>query len=456
MSTATTPIASIEGVAFVERLDGAEADPEASPALLVEVPHGADRRAHYDALRARLIGDLPDDLHLFFHANTDMGAWQLGRRVAERVIAALPDKSALLVRCLIPRTFVDANRLAEAQDEIGTGGLTAGVAPYVRDEADRALLLSLHRAYVALAERAYPLVCDSGGFALIPHTYGPRTMGIAKIDDHIVEALRAAAEPAAWEGWPLRPEVDLITREADGTHHAPAAMAEAVLAAYRALGVDAHDNQTYHLHPSTQGYRWSTRYPQSTLCLEVRRDLLVDAFSLFEELEPTASRVDRMALPLAEVIADRLARQSPARTFGAMDSTIRETFGSEHARLDQTLGRLLDSVEGADRARLVADWRAFEESLLHHFEREEKILFPGLLDTQTEAVAQARGEHAEIRALLDELGTAVELHTLRQEVAERFVALLKAHAAFEDAAIYGAADEQLGPEDRARAIDHAD
>jgi hypothetical protein len=301
-------IASIEGVAFVERLDGAEADPAATPALLVEVPHGADRRAHYDALRARMVGELPDDLHLFFHANTDMGAWQLGRRVAERVVAASPSKSALLVRCLIPRTFVDANRLAEAPDEIGKGGLTAGVAPYVRDEADRALLLALHREYVALAERAYPLVCERGGFALCPHTYGPRTMGIAKVDEHIVDSLRAAAEPTAWAGWPLRPEVDLITREADGTLHAPAAMAEDLLRRYRALGIDAQDNQTYHLHPATQGYRWSTRYPESTLCLEVRRDLLVESFSLFEELDPTKERVDRMAGPLAEVIAERLAR----------------------------------------------------------------------------------------------------------------------------------------------------
>src|SRR5689334_15142655 len=97
-------LASIEGVADVERIDGARAG-TGRPALLVEVPHGADRRAHYDALRARMVGALPDDLHVFFHVNTDVGAWQYGRRVAERVVAARPELSAVVVRCLIPRTF---------------------------------------------------------------------------------------------------------------------------------------------------------------------------------------------------------------------------------------------------------------------------------------------------------------------------------------------------------------
>ena len=68
------------GVVDVEIVRGARARPDAPPDLLVEVPHGADRRAHYDALRARLRGDLPADLHAFFHVNTDVGAWQLGRR----------------------------------------------------------------------------------------------------------------------------------------------------------------------------------------------------------------------------------------------------------------------------------------------------------------------------------------------------------------------------------------
>lgn len=300
-------LASVDGVAFVERLNGPKADPSAPPSLLVEVPHGADRRAHYDALRARLVGDLPADLHVFFHVNTDVGAWDYGRRVAERVIAARPDRSALLIRCLIPRTFVDANRLEDAAEGLANGGLTAGVAPYVRHPDDIALLLDLHRTYVTMVSRAYELVCEAGGFALSPHTYGPRTMGIAKIDDSIVQALYAAHEPEAWESWPLRAEVDLITRAGDGTRYSPTGMADRLLDGYRALGLHAIEGGAYTLHPSTQTWKWSIRYPEQVLCLEVRRDLLVERYTPFDEMRVVPEAADRVAGPLAAEIDAWLA-----------------------------------------------------------------------------------------------------------------------------------------------------
>jgi hypothetical protein len=304
--TSVATFHTIEGVVEVEHLLGPEADPDAPPRLLVEVPHGADRRAHYDALRSRLVGDLPADLHIFFHVNTDVGAYDYGRRVAERVIEAHPSASALLLRCLVPRTFIDTNRLESTPDGLSSGGLTAGLAPYVRHPDDVALLLSLHRSYVALVERAYELVCQSGGFALNPHTYGPRTMGIARIDDTIVDALRAAHEPDAWASWPERPEVDLITRTAEGVRYAPEGMPDALIEAYTAMGLRAVEGGTYALHPATQGYRWSTRYPESVLCLELRRDLLVERYTPFEEMIADPSRVEPLVAPLVAAIAPRL------------------------------------------------------------------------------------------------------------------------------------------------------
>lgn len=303
-----TSLASLDGVAHVERIDGPGADPTAPPCLLVEVPHGADRRAHYDALRGRLVGDLPADLHVFFHVNTDVGAWDYGRRVAERVVAAAPGRSALAIRCLVPRTFIDTNRLEDAGEDLAKSGLTSGVAPYVRHPADLALLLDLHRSYVRLVERAVELVCGAGGFGLSPHTYGPRTMGIATIDDTIVEALRRAHEPAAWESWPVRPEIDLITRDPDGVRRAPETMTRELLDAYRALGLEAVECATYTMHPSTQAARWGTRFPDQFLCLEVRRDLLVEAYTPFEEMRVRPEAADRVAAPLAVAIDRWLTR----------------------------------------------------------------------------------------------------------------------------------------------------
>ena len=54
------------------------------------------------------------------------------------------------------------------------------------------------------------MVCGSGGTALIPHTYGPRTLDITRIGDDIAEQLRQALAPERAESWPLRPEVDLL------------------------------------------------------------------------------------------------------------------------------------------------------------------------------------------------------------------------------------------------------
>ena len=305
---------SLEDIAHVETLRGADADPNATPDLLVEVSHGADRRKHFDTLRARLVGDLPDDLHVFFHANTDQGAWDYGRRVAELAVACDPTRSALLIRCLVPRTFVDTNRLADAEDQLASGGLSAGIPSYVRHPDDRALLLSIHRAYVELVERAYAWVCGAGGFALLPHTYSPRSMGIPGVDDNIVAALRAAYAEPQWSKWPLRPDIDLITKDQDGVGFAAEGMAEDLLAAYRALGFDAVDSMTYTLHPSTQGTRYTKRYPGQTIALEVRRDLLRKRFHLFEELEVSPSAVDRIAGPLADEIDGWLRRRAESST----------------------------------------------------------------------------------------------------------------------------------------------
>ncbi len=297
-----TPADSVPDIAHVERIGA----PGVEPRLLIEVPHGADRRAHYDAWRRKLVGTLPPDLHCFFHVNTDVGAWQYGRRVAERVAAARADVGVLLVRCLVPRTFIDTNRVPDAPDALASGGMTPALAPYVEAAEDRALLIGAHRTYVDLVARAYELVCGAGGFALSPHTYGPRTLAISKIDHEIVDALRRAHEPAAIEAAPLRPELDLITRRPDGARVAPDGIVEELIARYAKIGVTATESATYKMSEATQSWRWQLGYPQQVLCLEVRRDLLVETWTPFEEQTVKETAADRFAGPLAEAISARL------------------------------------------------------------------------------------------------------------------------------------------------------
>ena len=286
----------------VEDLFGPMADP--SPSLLVEVPHGADRRAHYESMLGQLRGALPVDLHCYFHINTEVGAWQLGREVARRVVELAPTRRARVVRCLIPRTFIDTNRLLE---EAEGGGMSAAIAPYIEDAADRALLVALHRAYTARVGAELDEICGAGGLVFLPHSYGPRTMGIAGVDSNIVEALRAACAPGTWESWPLRPEIDLITTTPDGRCLAPQDLLLDVAAGFEETGFQVARNTTYSLHPSSMGARWAARHAERTLCMELRRDLVVEHWSPFEEMQVDPEAIATFAAPVAEAF-DRALR----------------------------------------------------------------------------------------------------------------------------------------------------
>lgn len=303
---------SLEGVAFVEILRGAEATPLTHPTLLVEVPHGADEQSHYDQLRARLQGDLPASLEHFFHVNTDIGAWAYGRATAQAVLAALPDRSALLVRSLIPRTFIDCNRPAtSASGDLLKGGVTAGIPAYVEDEGDLALLTKLHADYVNLAEVAFSAVCGEGGLALVPHTYAPLTVGISSIGRDIIEQLHDVYAPERLSEWPLRAEVDLLTREEDGTLLAPPGVEERLLKAFSEAGLSAVANETFFLHPATLGHGWSAAHPGQVTCLEIRRDLVVEEWLPFVEKKPCRERIERVSGVLAPALIDLLTQTPP-------------------------------------------------------------------------------------------------------------------------------------------------
>jgi hypothetical protein len=281
----TAPLpTSVQGVAHVEVVRGGRAAPDVRPRLLVEVPHGADRALHYGLLEKRLQGPLP--------------------AVAQRYVEVQPSEAVLLVRCLVPRTFVDCNREldAGAQGELGKGGVTAGIAPYITNPGDHALLRQLHARYISLVDDAYAAVVAPGGVALVPHTYAPRTVGIDKVDENIVSELHRVYAPGVVEGWPLRPEVDLITRDAAGASLCVPHAAERLAAALGAVGVSVEDSSTYFLHPATRAATLSARYPGRLLCLEVRRDLLVRAWTPFAEMDADPDKIARFAGPLAVVM----------------------------------------------------------------------------------------------------------------------------------------------------------
>jgi hypothetical protein len=318
MTSSSLPPAlrSIAGVVEVEHFCGALATATTPPTFLVEVPHGADRRAHYESLRARLVGDVPADLHCFFHVNTDVGAYDYGKATALRLLHEHPNRSAVVVRSLIPRTLIDCNRPATRDGgDLRNGALTSGIPVYVEHPADQALLVGLHAQYVAVAAAAFAEVLgNNGGLALLPHTYGPRALGIASVGRDIVEQLRWACAPERESTWPLRADIDLLTNDPEGRDWSPPGLSSALVTSFAAVSLEAKINSTYNLHPASLGHTWSTRYPHRVVCVEVRRDHLVREWTPFEEMVVVDEKVDLIAGVLAPALARSLAvleRQSP-------------------------------------------------------------------------------------------------------------------------------------------------
>ncbi len=283
---------------------------EDRPQVLLELPHGATEQEHFESLRARLRGGLPADLEAFFWVNTDIGSPEVAARLAASLAqprGGAPAFAVEVLRCLIPRTFVDTNRVLAAEV---AGGMTSGLHSYVEDPADRRLLSELHGRYTARAEAAYQEVCGRGGLALTLHTYAPRSVEVS-VDEDIVRALRAAYVPQVYRRWPRRPPVDLITRDATNRDLSPPGLAELVRTVYARRGITVESNHTYHLHPATQGFLHAERYPGRVLCLELNRGRLAAPFTPFLPSPISARKVSGMARPLAEALRQWLGRTSP-------------------------------------------------------------------------------------------------------------------------------------------------
>ena len=180
------------------------------------------------------------------------------------------------------------------------GEMTPGLQPWVQHPHDRELLLAKYFAYRDTVAAAFAAV-EASGTTLFVHTYAPRSIDVA-VDANVVAALRAAYAPDRITTFPLRPDVDLITHDPEGRLLASPALAKRAEAEFAAAGFAVAHNATYPLHPVTLAHSFAAQRPSSTLCLELRRDLLLERFVPFVELVPEPGRVARAAAPLANAL----------------------------------------------------------------------------------------------------------------------------------------------------------
>jgi len=295
------PLTSIPEVLDALVMRGAQARPDAALDLLIEIPHGATATGDFTTLAAKLTSPLPDALVDFFHVNTDAGAPELARAIATQFVADEPTRSVAILRCRIPRTFVDCNRRIDASpEEFKAGKVTPGLMPWISTPEDRELLRAAYDRYVGTVREAITRLARDGAMLLL-HTYAPRTIDV-EVDLQIVASLRRAYEPAREPTWPLRPEVDVIGREIDGTNRAPAGVVLALREALARLGIELAESATYPLHPSTLAWDHVMARPGRVLCVEVRRDLLADPFEPFVQMRIGAAKVNRLVMPFVRAL----------------------------------------------------------------------------------------------------------------------------------------------------------
>ena len=297
----TLTLPSIPEIVDALVVRGAGARPDAPIDLLIEIPHGATRTDDYTRLAAKLTSPLPDGLVDFFHVNTDAGAPELGDAIAHRLVAAEPARSVAVLRCRIPRTFIDCNRRIDASPEdFKAGKVGPGLMPWITSPEDRALLRAAYDLYVGAVRAATAALAPDGAMVML-HTYAPRTVDV-EVDLQIVESLRRAYQPEVESTWPLRPEIDVISRELDGTEHAPMAVVEPLRQAFAGLGMEVADGATYPLHPSTLAFEHVRARPGRTLCVEVRRDLLADPYEPFAEMRIGAAKIEQLVGPFVRAL----------------------------------------------------------------------------------------------------------------------------------------------------------
>lgn len=292
----------IDPVLELVAVSGPAAEPSAPLDLLIEIPHGATTTEDFLRVQGALRSPLPEGLVDFFHVNTDAGAPELGLAIAHRLVALRPTTKVAIARCRIPRTFIDCNRRLDASaEDFRAGKVTPGLPPWITAADDRQLLRDAYDRYVAAVGSAIAALGDRGALLLL-HSYAPRSVDV-EVDLDIVAKLRRAYQPEIEPTWPLRPALDLICREADGTDRAPRAVVKALTERMAALGQAVTESATYPLHPSTLAYQHVLAHPGRALCLEVRRDLLADPFEPFVQMRIGEHKVAPLAAAIAESAA---------------------------------------------------------------------------------------------------------------------------------------------------------
>jgi hypothetical protein len=136
----------------------------------------------------------------------------------------------------------------------------------------------------------------------------------------------------------------------------------------------------------------------------------------------------------------------------AGERPIDAVLAEDHAELEVMFRRVIAGAHAGDWQELRALWETFERQLASHLAAEECYVLPSFAREHPAEAGALLAEHATIKAALIDLGVDLDLHCLRAERVEDFIAALRAHARREDRLVYPWAARRL-PASRREALE---
>jgi hemerythrin-like domain-containing protein len=127
---------------------------------------------------------------------------------------------------------------------------------------------------------------------------------------------------------------------------------------------------------------------------------------------------------------------------------IRELMAADHRQCDDGFVAVERRVAGAQWLEADAEFAQFRRAMLRHFDAEEAILFPafeartGMTMGPTQVM---RGEHAQMRELLDAAGAALDARDADDYSgnAETLLIMMQQHNMKEENVLYPMSDQHL-------------
>jgi len=122
---------------------------------------------------------------------------------------------------------------------------------------------------------------------------------------------------------------------------------------------------------------------------------------------------------------------------------IRHVLDQHHREIEEACLAILSAGFAGEPRDLAQRWSAIEHQLADHMAAEEHLLLPAYQREDPENAQDLRDQHAWLRERAFEIGVAIQLHTVRCEQLQEFVAELRDHARNEEVSLYRWAERHL-------------